>query len=101
MSSLTLRLIRSTVVVAAFASTSPTPTLRAAAHRAAVLVGTGVRPSQLAELAHATSLAREFNTTEPEDVMKWWVVRANVDTFQFPQADDVVRLASAQGMKVR
>jgi endo-1,4-beta-xylanase len=101
MSSLTLRLSLSTVVVAALASTSPTPSLREAADRAAVLVGTAVRPSQFSERAYATTLAREFNMIEPEDVMKWWVVRANADTFDFRQADDVVHFAQAHGMKVR
>ena len=101
MSSLTLRLMLSTVVVAALASTSSTPSLREAADRAAVLVGTAVRPSQFAEGAYASTLAREFNMVEPEDAMKWWVVRANADTFDFRQGDDVVHLAQAHGMNVR
>jgi endo-1,4-beta-xylanase len=101
MSTLTLRLALSAVVVAALSPTSPAPSLREAADRAAVLVGTAVRPSQFAELAYATTLAREFNMIEPEDVMKWWVVRANADTFDFRQADDVVRFAQAHEMKVR
>jgi endo-1,4-beta-xylanase len=101
MSTLTLRLVLSTVVVAVLASTSPTPALREAADRAGVLVGTAVRPAQFAELAYATTLAREFNMVEPEDVMKWWVVRADANTFDFRQGDDVVRFAQAHGMKVR
>ncbi len=101
MSSLTLRLMLSTVVLATLASPSPAPSLREAADRASVLVGTAVRPSQFAELAYASTLSREFNMVEPEDVMKWWVVRANADTFDFRQGDDVVHFAQAHGMNVR
>src|SRR5437660_1936946 len=101
MSSLTLRLMLSTVVLAAFGSTSPAPSLREAGDRAGVLLGTAVRPSQLSELAYAKTLAREFNLVEPEDAMKWWVVRANADTFDFRQGDEVVHFAQAHGMKVR
>ena len=50
-------------------------TLRQAADRDGVLVGTAVRPSQLSEPAYASTLAREFNMVEAEDAMKWWVLR--------------------------
>ena len=94
MSSLTLRLMFSTVVVAAL---SPTPSLREAADRAGVLVGTAVRPLQFSELAYATTLSREFNMVEPEDAMKWWVVRANADTFDFRQGDELSTLHRRTG----
>jgi endo-1,4-beta-xylanase len=38
---------------------------------------------------------------EPEDAMKWWVVRHNQHTFDFGPGDEVVRFAQAHGMKVR
>lgn len=80
----------------------PTPeTLRQAAESARVLVGTAVRPSQLSEPAYAATLSREFNLVEPEDAMKWWVVRRNADAFDFQQADAIVRFAQAHDMKVR
>lgn len=100
MPNLVLRLTLSTVVLATFGS-APAPSLREAAERAPVLVGTAVRPSQFSEPAYATTLAREFNMVEPEDAMKWWVLRARTDTFDFRQGDDVVRFAQAHGMKVR
>jgi len=37
---------------------------------------------------------------EPEDAMKWWVLRAT-EGFDFNKADEIVRFASAHGMKVR
>jgi len=87
-------------VLAATAAT-PGPTLRQAADRASLLVGTAVRPSQLTEAAYSETLAREYNMVEPEDVMKWWVVRRTPGAFDFSQGDQVVDFAQAHGMKVR
>lgn len=77
------------------------PSLREAAGSAGLLVGTAVRPSQLSEPAYVSTLAREFNMVEPEDAMKWWVVRHDHSTFDFGQGDEVVRFAQAHAMKVR
>jgi endo-1,4-beta-xylanase len=38
---------------------------------------------------------------EPEDVMKWWVVRRNSGAFDFREGDEVVRFAQVHSMKVR
>jgi len=76
-------------------------TLRQAADQAGLLVGTAVRPSLFSEGAYSETLAREFNMIEPEDVMKWWVVRPSADTFDFREGDEVVRFAQTHGMKVR
>jgi endo-1,4-beta-xylanase len=38
---------------------------------------------------------------EPEDAMKWWVVRRNSGAFDFREGDEVVRFAQAHDMKVR
>ena len=75
-------------------------TLRDAAP-AGVLVGTAVRPSMFSEAAYSETLAREFSMVEPEDAMKWWVVRREPGTFDFRAGDEVVRFAQAHGMKVR
>jgi endo-1,4-beta-xylanase len=101
MTTLTLRLMLSAVVVAALASPPPTPSLRQAADQASLLLGTAVRPSQLSEVAYAATLSREFNMVEPEDAMKWWVVRARAVAFDFHQGDEVVHFAQAHGMRVR
>jgi endo-1,4-beta-xylanase len=80
---------------------SPNQTLREAADRSGVLVGTAVRPYLFSEAAYSETLAREFNMVEAEDAMKWWTVRQNPDSFDFRQGDEIVQFAHAHGMKVR
>lgn len=80
---------------------APPVTLRQAADQAGILVGAAVRPSLLSESAYSATLSREFNMIEPEDAMKWWVVRQNADTFDFREGDELVAFARAHGMKVR
>ena len=60
--------------------------LRQAADRAGVLIGTAVRPERLSEAAYAATLAREFNLLEPEDALKWEVLRPDPQSFDFSQA---------------
>ena len=79
---------------------SPT-TLREAADRAGLLIGTAVRPEQLSEPAYAATLAREFNLLEPEDAMKWDVLHPAPSSFDFSQADRIVDFAAKHQMKVR
>ncbi len=88
------------VILLVAAAASPPMTLRQAADRAGVLVGAAVRPSLFSEAAYSETLAREYNMVEPEDVMKWWVVRRD-SKFDFREGDEVVRFAQAHGMKVR
>ena len=80
---------------------SPAQSLREEADRVGILVGAVVRPAQLSEPAYASTLAREFNMVEPEDAMKWWVVRPDQATFDFTTGDQVVAFAEAHSMKVR
>jgi endo-1,4-beta-xylanase len=75
--------------------------LREAANSAGMLVGAAVRPSMFSEAAYTATLSREFNMVEPEDVMKWWVLRRTAGTFDFSGGDEVVRFARIHGMKVR
>jgi endo-1,4-beta-xylanase len=79
---------------------APDNALRDAADQAHVLIGTAVRPSLFSEAAYSATLSREYNMIEPEDAMKWWVVRRDRG-FDFRQADEVVSFAYAHGMKVR
>jgi GH35 family endo-1,4-beta-xylanase len=88
-------------IVGIFPLSDPPQSLRIAADRASVLVGTAVRPAQFAEAVYANTLSREFNMVEPEDAMKWWVVRHNQRTFDFGPGDEIVRFPQAHGMKVR
>jgi len=76
-------------------------TLREAANSTGMLVSSAVRPDSFSEPAYAETLAREFNMVEPEDVLKWWVVRRQPGSFDFRQGDEVVAFAHAHGMKVR
>ena len=89
------------LLIGALALSVSTPSLRQAADGAGVLVGTAVRPSQLSEAAYASTLAREFNMVEPEDAMKWWVLRRSQNAFDFSQGDEIVRFAPAHDMKIR
>jgi endo-1,4-beta-xylanase len=76
-------------------------TLREAATTSGVLVGSAVRPYALSEPAYAATLSHEFDMVEPEDSMKWWIVRANPDRFDFAEADKIVSFAVTHGMKIR
>jgi endo-1,4-beta-xylanase len=89
------------ILIGAFAVPGPPASLRQAADHAGLLIGTAVRPSQFSEPAYISTLAREYNMIEPEDVMKWWVVRRDPDSFDFRQGDEVVRFAQTHEMKVR
>ena len=80
---------------------TPCLTLRQAAEQAHMLLGAAVRPSLFSEAAYSATLAREYNMVEPEDAMKWWVVRRIAGTFDFRAGDEVVHFAQAHGMKVR
>ena len=84
-----------------FSASWPPQTLREAADRNGFLVSTAVRATQLSEPAYASTLAREFNMLEPEDALKWWVLRPDASTYDFRQGDELVRFAIAHRMKVR
>jgi endo-1,4-beta-xylanase len=75
--------------------------LRQAADRDGVLIGTAVRSPQLSERAYASTLAREFSMVEAEDAMKWWILRPDRATYDFRQGDELVSFARANQMKVR
>ena len=75
--------------------------LRQEADNAGLLIGTAVRPTQLSEAAYASTLAHEFNMVEPEDAMKWWILRPDATSFDFLQGDEVVRFAQSHQMKIR
>lgn len=92
---------RSAILALAIAPACSAQSLRQAADRDGLLVGTAVRPLQLSETAYASTLAREYNMVEAEDAMKWFVLRPDRDTYDFRQGDEVVRFAEAHQMKIR
>jgi len=85
----------------AIAGQPPPASLREAAKYSGMLIGTAVRTAQLSERAYATTLAREFNMLEPEDALKWEVLRPDPQSFDFSQADQIVEFAQRHDMKVR
>ena len=89
------------ILACAMASVCCAQSLRQEAESAGLLIGTAVRPSQLSETAYESTLAREFSMLEPEDAMKWWVLRPDRASYDFRQGDEVVRFAEAHQMKVR
>jgi len=84
-----------------FGADPPPESLREAAQQSGILVGAAARSSQLTEAAYAATLAREFNMLEPEDVMKWEVLRPDPESFDFYEADRLVDFAFRHNMKVR
>ena len=75
--------------------------LREQADRLGILVGAAVAPSLFSEASYASTLTRDFNMLEPENVMKWAAIRPHQNTFNFKPGDQVVSFAEAHGMKVR
>ncbi len=80
----------------------PAPeTLRQSAQRSGILIGAAARPTQLSEPAYASTLSQEFNLLEPEDALKWEVLRPGPQSFDFSQADQLVDFALRHNMKLR
>jgi GH35 family endo-1,4-beta-xylanase len=73
------------ILTLALPASASAQSLRELADRAGSLVGTAVRPAQFSETAYACTLGREFKLLEPEDTMKWWVIRPDPVTFDFTQ----------------
>lgn len=88
-------------IFVAFAAPIPGGTLREAADRCRVLLGAAARPANLSEPTYASTLAREFNLLEPEDALKWEVLRPDSQSFDFHQADRLIEFARRHNMKVR
>ena len=90
-----------TIFCLGIATASPPGSLREAAQRSGMLVGAAARPAHLSEQAYTATLAREFNMLEPEDVMKWEVLRPDPQSFDFLLADRLLDFAERHDMKVR
>ncbi len=84
-----------------FGASSTSGSLRSAADDSGILIGAAARPAQLAEPAYAATLAREFNLLQPEDALKWQVLRPDPQSFDFSQADQLVDFALRHQMKIR
>lgn len=93
--------LRIVLLVSLLGTSLAADSLRTAA-RGRVHVGTAARPGFIiADSRYAATLAREFDQLEPENEMKWLLLRPARDRFDFAPADDLVRFAKQNGMVVR
>ncbi|MEW2121161.1 endo-1,4-beta-xylanase [Streptomyces sp. NPDC005474] len=85
----------------ASAHAGPVP-LRTLAAGTGVRIGTAVDLAVLADdTTYRTTTAREFNSVTAENAMKWESVEPTRGTYDWRQADDLVRFARAHGQAVR
>jgi len=76
--------------------------LRDAARGTGVRIGTAVDMSALAaDATYEQTVAREFSTVTPENVMKWESLEPTRGTYNWGPADDLVDYARAHGQTVR
>ena len=87
--------------VAEFSIAGAAQSLREEAARTGELVGAAANIAYLTEPAYTATLAREYNMLEPEDAMKWAVIRPDEKTFYFTDGDRLVAFAEAHTMKIR
>ena len=85
----------------AFPCVANSQSLRQAADRNGILIGAAVNVNYLSESAYTSTLGREFNMIEPEDAMKWAILRPDSKTFEFSQADKIAKFAEMHRMKLR
>jgi endo-1,4-beta-xylanase len=76
-------------------------TLRQAAQKIGLLVGTAVNPALFSQPEYAQTLAVQINMVEPENQMKWAATEPSRGVFDFRAGDRVVQFAQAHAMKVR
>ncbi|MGW2839108.1 endo-1,4-beta-xylanase [Streptomyces sp. NPDC001493] len=77
-------------------------TLRTLAERPDLLIGTAVDTSALAtDAPYRADVASEFSSVTAENVMKWEVVEPARGTYDWSQADKLVKFAKKNGQEVR
>jgi len=83
-------------------ATSPTSTGLKNAFRGAFLIGTALSPRQFEErdTASVALVAREFNATTPENVLKWERVHPEPNRYDFAPSDAYVAFGEKYGMFV-
>jgi len=75
--------------------------LRRLANSTGVLFGAAVDANGLADLSYRTALDDHFSMIEPENALKWAAIRPSRDTFDFSDADAIVRMARESGHAIR
>jgi endo-1,4-beta-xylanase len=86
--------------IAVWAVDSP-QTLREAAEKHHLLMGSAADSRFLSDAMYAQILAREYSQLEPENEMKFGPIHPEPDTYKFADPDKLVEFAQAHGMKVR
>jgi endo-1,4-beta-xylanase len=83
-------------------ATAPSSTGLKDAFRGAFLVGTALSPRQFEgrDTASVALVAREFNASTPENVLKWERVHPQPDRYDFAPSDAYVAFAEQHGMFV-
>jgi endo-1,4-beta-xylanase len=90
-----------TLAVLAGACALSAQTLRQAAKKIGLLVGTAAQPRRLSDAKYAGTLTRQFNMIEAENSMKWRATEPAEGVFDFKPGDRIVAFAEAHGMQVR
>jgi endo-1,4-beta-xylanase len=76
-------------------------TLRDAAAQSRLAIGVAVRPELFADSRYTRVVQQEFNFVQPENAMKWEVVRRNKDRFDFAAGDAVAAFARNHHLGLR
>jgi endo-1,4-beta-xylanase len=87
--------------IASAPSNDAPQTLRAAAERHHLLMGTAADADLLSETPYASTLKTEYSVLEPEGEMKFGSIHPGLTTYNFAEGDKLVAFAQANGMKVR
>ncbi len=64
-------------------------------------IGTAVDVSRLGDLTYRNLIRNEFNQVQPENELKWMVLRPSAATYTFTKFDSLVDFATANGMSLR
>lgn len=88
-------------VLSFFVCAASGQSLRQLADQRGIRIGAAVDPSHFGETAYATTLSREFNQAQPENVMKFGLIHPGANTYSFSAADSIVAFAQANSMAVR
>ncbi|MEM2737246.1 MAG: endo-1,4-beta-xylanase [Thermoproteota archaeon] len=81
---------------------TPKPSLRSFAESCGILIGTCVSYNNLmGDRTYREILAREFNVVTPENELKFGPVHPLPNTYNFRPADEIVKFAERNKMKVR
>jgi len=92
---------KSGAAIAAAKKPAAPQTLREAAQRHNLLIGTAADSRSLAEPLYASTLANEYSLLEPENEMKFEPIHPKPGTYNFAGPDALVAFAEAHQMKVR